>query len=251
MEYTNEQIKAEVQEVLSNPQLRRCSQCIHGASLTRCDKLNIPISRYQYCGHCIYYMTNEEKLLKEAEEAVARKDRENKKDDRVLTMSFISVEMAIVFLEHFVARFTAEYNAALKRIETKSKTLKRALTEDDKEYLKDKKKEYKRFKDYADSLEGAMKKMDFHLKEARKQYVHLIEPKLNKAFLDEEHTTFNADEYDNHGEDVLEIAMVAMKYFDATYMNASNGRIVMNLLDTLPAERIMSNEDYRRYNLKR
>lgn len=59
--YTDEQILQEVHKVLSNPQLRQCSHCIHGADLTRCAKLNIPISKYQYCGHCQHFMTDEEK----------------------------------------------------------------------------------------------------------------------------------------------------------------------------------------------
>ena len=248
--YTDEQIKEEVTQVLVNPQLRQCCHCAHGADYTMCAKLHIPISRYQYCGHCQHFVTNEEKLLQEAKEAMMRQDLEAKKDDRTITMSFISVEMSMVYLEHFEARIQAEYNKALKRIEAKCKKMQ-DLSEDDKEYIKDKKKEYKRIMDYINSLKGALKKMDFHLKEARKQFTHIVEPKLNKAFFEEEHTAFKVEEYDNHGQDVFEMCEVSMKYFDATYLNVENGTKILECIESLPGERVMDKEDYKRYKFRK
>ena len=67
--YSDEQIREEVNKTLSNPQLRQCSHCIHGADFTTYAKLHIPISKYQYCGFCKHFMTNEEKMIQEASEA--------------------------------------------------------------------------------------------------------------------------------------------------------------------------------------
>ena len=248
--YTDDKVKEEVLKTLSNPQLRQCSHCIYGADYTTCAKLHIPISRFQYCGHCQHFITNEEKLIREAKEAMEKRDKETKKDDRLLTLSYTSVEMSIIYLEHFEARIEAEYNHALKRIEAKCKKLNQRITEEDQEYLRDKKKEYKRLSAYIESLKNALKKMDFHIKEARKQFVHMVEPKLNKAFFDEEHTAFKAEEYDTHGEDVFEMAEVNLKYFDATYMDEHNGRKVIDFIDSLPSNRILDAEDYKRYKMK-
>ena len=252
MKFTDEEIREEVLKTTANPQLRRCIQCAHyNEEVARCEQLNIPTPRYQYCGHCKFFITNEEKMIAEAKIALAKKDREYKKDDRILTMSFISAEMSMVYLEHFEARIEADYNAAMKRIEAKCNGDLKRLNPDDEEYIKSKKKEYKKVKDYIESLQGALKKMDKNLKEARKQFTHFVEPKLNKAFYDEDHTAFKDDEYDNHGEDVFEMAEVNLEYFDATYYNDANSQSIKNHIRSLPAERMMDREDYKRYKLRR
>lgn len=196
-------------------------------------------------------MTNEEKLIQDAIEAIAKSDMETKKHDRILTMCFTSVEMSTIFLEHFEARIKVDYERAVKRIEAKCNKLKKKMTEEDAEYLRDKKKEYKRQMDYIAELKGALKKMDFHLKEARKQFVHLVEPKLNKVFFDKDRTTFNAEDYDIHGGDVYEMAEVTLKYFDATYMMEGHDKKVLDFIESLPGERVLTAEDYKRYNLRR
>lgn len=250
--YTDEQIREEVIKTTANPQLRRCAQCAHySEAAARCEKLNIPTPRYQYCGHCKFFVTNEEKMIQEAKEALAKKEREYKKDDRILTMSFISVEMSMVYLEHFEARIEAEYNAAMKRVESKYKSISERKTEEDEAYIKERKKEYKRVKAYIESLQGALKNMDKGLKEARKQFTHFVEPKLNKAFFDEDHTAFKDEEYDNHGEDVFEMCEVNLEYFDATYFNEANSQSIKNHIRSLPAERMLDREDYKRYNFRR
>ena len=250
--WTDEQIKEEIIKTLENPLLRKCSQCSHrNSDCTLCTQLNIPITRFMYAGHCKFYLTDEEKLIEEAKEAMAKKDRENKKDDRLLTMSFTSVEMSMVFLEHFESRIEEEYNRAMKRVEAKYKDLRQRLTEEDEQYIKDHKKEYKRLTDYVNSLEGALKKMDFHLKEARKQFTHMVEPKLNKAFFNEDFTSFKGDEYDDHSEDVFEMCEVNLKYFDATYMSDTHGKSVIEFIDSLPADRVMEAEDYKRYKFRK
>lgn len=252
MKFTDEEIREEVLKTTANPQLRRCSQCAHyNEEATRCEQLNIHTPRYQYCGHCKFFITNEEKMIEEAKIALAKKDREYKKDDRILTMSFISVEMSMVYLEHFKARIEAEYNAAMKRVEAKYKSISERKTEDDEAYIKEKKKEFKRVKAYIESLHTALKNMDKGLKEARRQFTHFVEPKLNKAFYDEDHSAFKDDEYDNHGEDVFEMAEVNLEYFDATYYNDANSKSIKNHIRSLPAERMMDREDYKRYKFRR
>ena len=252
MRFTDEEIREEVLKTTANPQLRRCSQCAHyNEEATRCEQLNIPTPRYQYCGHCKFFITNEEKMIEEAKIALAKKDREYKKDDRILTMSFISVEMSMVYLEHFEARIEAEYNAAMERIAAKYKSISERRTEEDEAYIKEKKKEYKKVKAYIESLQGALKQMNKSLKEARKQFTHFVEPKLNKAFYDEDHSAFKDDEYDNHEEDVFEMCEVNLEYFDATYYNEANCQSIKNHIRSLPAERMMDREDYKRYKLRR
>lgn len=252
MKFTDEEIREEVLKTTANPQLRRCSQCAHyNEEKSRCEQLNIPTPRYQYCGHCKFFITNEEKMIQEAKIALAKKDREYKKDDRILTMSFISVEMSMVYLEHFEARVEAEYNAAMEKVAAKYKSISERRTEEDEAYIKEKKKEYKKVKAYIESLQGALKQMDKSLKEARKQFTHFVEPKLNKAFYDEDHSAFKDDEYDNHGEDVFEMAEVNLEYFDATYYNEANSQSIKNHIRSLPAERMMDREDYKRYKLRR
>ena len=252
MRFTDEEIREEVLKTTANPQLRRCSQCAHyNEERSRCEQLNIPTPRYQYCGHCKFFITNEEKMIQEAKIALAKKDREYKKDDRILTMSFISVEMSMVYLEHFEARIEAEHNAAMERIAAKYKSISERRTEEDEAYIKEKKKEYKKVKAYIESLQGALKQMDKNLKEARKQFTHFVEPKLNKAFYDEDHSAFKDDEYDNHGEDVFEMCEVNLEYFDATYYNDANSQSIKNHIRSLPAERMMEKEDYKRYKLRR
>jgi hypothetical protein len=252
MKFTDEEIREEVLKTTANPQLRRCSQCAHyNEERSRCEQLNIPTPRYQYCGHCKFFITNEEKMIQEAKIALAKKDREYRKDDRILTMSFISVEMSMVYLEHFEARIEAEYNAAMERIAAKYKSISERSTEEDEAYIKEKKKEYKRIKTYIESLQGALKQMDKNLKEARKQFTHFVEPKLNKAFFNDDHTAFKEEEYDNHGEDVFEMCEVNLEYFDATYYNDANSQSIKNHIRSLPAERLMEKEDYKRYKLRR
>jgi hypothetical protein len=53
---------------------------------------------------CKYYETNDEKLLREAREAVAQLEREERKLNHLLTMTINSIEMALLFLEDFSTR---------------------------------------------------------------------------------------------------------------------------------------------------
>lgn len=250
--YTDTRIKEEVNKILENPLTRRCRQCANrNSDCTRCEQLGIPISQYMYSGHCKFFKTDEEKMLEEARAALAENDKKNKKEDRVLTMSFLCAEMSMVFLEDFEARIKADYERAMQKIEEKYKRLNKRLSLEDEEYVKDQKKEYKKLTAYIDSMLGALKQMDKGLKEARKQFTHYVEPKLNKAFFDKEHSVFKGDEYDNHQEDIFEMCEVNMSYFDATYMNDENSKSIKSHIASCPAERLMDEADYKRYKFKR
>lgn len=230
--YTDEQIREEVNKVLSNPQLRQCSHCVYGSDCTRCAKLNIPISKYQYCGHCTHFMTNEERLIQEAREALARYEREERKLNHILTMSLNSVEAAMLFLEDFEARVDKEYKRAEIRGTGDAKVRK-----NDKAWIA--------------SLSRAYKAMKKDMESMRRQYTHFVEPQLHKVFFDNETSTYDVTSYDDHMADANELARVMMKYFDKAYLSQENADSTEKYIDSLQGSGVMEENDYKRYNLKR
>ncbi len=230
--YTDEQILQEVHKVLSNPQLRQCSHCIHGADLTRCAKLNIPISKYQYCGHCQHFMTDEEKMLLEAKEAVARLEKEEKKLNHILTMTLNCIESAMLFLEDFESRVEKEY----KRAEARG-TGDPRVRKNDRAWIATMSRAYKQMKKDTESI--------------RRQYTHFIEPQLNKVFMDKETSTYDVQSYDDHQQDAHELARIMMKYFDKSYLSWENANAIESYIDSLSGTGVMESGDYARYNLKR
>ena len=230
--YTDEQIREEVNKVLSNPQLRQCSHCIHGASLTRCEKLNIPITRFQYCGHCVHFMTDEEKVMQEAREAVARLEREEKKMNHVLTMIINAIEAAMLYLEDFEARVEKEY----KRAEARG-TGDPRVRKNDRAWIA--------------ILSRALKQIKKQAEAIRRQYTHFVEPQLNKVFMDKETGTYDVQSYDDHLSDANELARVMMKYFDKSYTSLANAQSIENYIDSMEGAGVMAEDDYKRYNLKR
>ena len=230
--YTEEQIRTEVRKVLSNPQLRQCSHCIHGASLTRCEKLNIPITRFQYCGHCVHFMTDEEKVMQEAREAVARLEREERKINHVLTMLLNAIEAAMLYLEDFEARVEKEY----KRAEARG-TGDPRVRKNDRAWIA--------------LISRAFKQMKKDSESIRRQYTHFVEPQLNKVFMDKETGVYDVESYDDHQQDAHELARIMMKYFDKSYTSLANAQSIENHIDSLEGVGVMMEEDYKRYNLKR
>ena len=230
--YTEEQIRTEVHKVLANPQLRQCSHCIHGASLTRCEKLNIPITRFQYCGNCKFFMTNEEKLMQEAREAVARLEREESKMNHVLTMVLNAIEAAMLYLEDFEARVEKEYRRAEAR-----GTGDPRVRKNDRAWIA--------------LLSRAFKQMKKDSESMRRQYTHFVEPQLNKVFMDKETGVYDVQSYDDHQQDAHELARIMMKYFDKSYLNFENAQSIESHIDSLEGVGVMMEEDYKRYNLKR
>lgn len=230
--YTDDKVKEQVLKTLSNPQLRQCSHCIHGASLTRCEKLNIPITRFQYCGNCKFFMTNEEKLMQEAREAVARLEREESKMNHVLTMTLNAIEAAMLYLEDFEARVEKEY----KRAEARG-TGDPRVRKNDRAWIA--------------LLSRAFKQMKKDSESMRRQYTHFVEPQLNKVFMDKETGVYDVQSYDDHQQDAHELARIMMKYFDKSYLNFENAQSIESHIDSLEGVGVMAEEDYKRYNLKR
>lgn len=230
--YSDEQIREEVNKTLSNPQLRQCSHCIHGAGYIVCEKLHIPISKYQYCGFCKHFMTNEDKLIQEAREAMERLEKEEKKLNHILTMTLNSIEAAMLFLEDFESRVEKEYKRAEMR-GTGDPQVRKA----DRAWIANLSRAYK-----------AMKK---DMEGVRRQYTHFIEPQLNKVFLDKESNTYDVVSYDDHMSDANELARIILKYFDKAYLSLDNAESIENHIDGLAGCGVMEKEDYKRYNLRR
>lgn len=230
--YTDEQIRAEVNKTLENPQLRRCSHCFYGEDCTRCKKLNIPISKYQYAGFCKHFLTNEEKLVEEAKEAMALTAKNERKLNHILTMMLNGVEAAMLFMEDFEQRIEAEYKRAEARGTGDPKVRK-----SDRQWIANLTRAYKAIKK---DLEGA-----------RRQYTHYFEPMLNKVFFDKESKVYDAQSYDDHMSDANELARVMMKYFDKAYLSFDNADAIEKYIDSLDGVGVMVDEDYKRYNLRR
>lgn len=230
--YTDEQIRAEVNKTLENPQLRRCSHCFYGEDCTRCKKLNIPISKYQYAGFCKHFITNEEKLVEEAKEAMALTAKNERKLNHILTMMLNGVEAAMLFMEDFEQRIEAEYKRAEARGTGDPKVRK-----SDRQWISNLSRAYKAIKK---DLEGA-----------RRQYTHFFEPMLNKVFFDKESKVYDAQSYDDHMSDANELARVMMKYFDKAYLSFDNADAIEKYIDSLEGVGAMEEADYKRYNLRR
>lgn len=230
--YTDEQIRAEVNKTLENPQLRRCSHCFYGEDCTRCKKLNIPISKYQYAGFCKHFITNEEKLVEEAKEAMALTAKNERKLNHILTMMLNGVEAAMLFMEDFEQRIESEYKRAEARGTGDPKVRK-----SDRQWIANLTRAYKAIKK---DLEGA-----------RRQYTHFFEPMLNKVFFDKESKVYDAQSYDDHMSDANELARVMMKYFDKAYLSFDNADAIEKYIDSLEGVGVMVDEDYKRYNLRR
>ena len=230
--YSDDQIREEINKTLSNPQLRRCSHCAYGSDFTRCAKLNIPISKYQYSGFCKHFLTNEEKLLQEARESMARLEKEEKKLNHILTMTLNSIEAAMLFLEDFESRVEEEY----KRAEIHGTGDPRVRKSD---------------RAWISSLSRAYKAMKKAMEGVRRQYTHFVEPQLNKVFLDKESNVYDAESYDDHMSDANELARIILKYFDKAYLSFDNAMSIENHIDSLVGCGVMEDADYKRYNLRR
>ena len=87
--YSDEQIKKEVTKTLENPELRKCFQCVYGEDCRECKHLRIPITIYQYAGHCKYYMTNEELMLLHAKKRMEEIEREEKTVIRTYFVGYV------------------------------------------------------------------------------------------------------------------------------------------------------------------
>lgn len=230
--YSDEQIRTEIRKTLENKELRRCFQCYHGADCRECQKLHIPITKYQYSGHCQHYITNEDMLIQQTRESMARVELEEKKVNHILTMTLNHIEAAMLFLEDFASRVEKEY----QRAEMKG-TGDARVRKNDRQWISTLKRAYKNM---LQGMEGV-----------RRQYTHFIEPQLNKVFFDKDTKVYNAEQYDDHLSDANELARLSLLYFDKAFQSYDNVEKVFGFLNTLEGGGVMEKEDYKRYELRR
>lgn len=230
--FTDDQIREEVVKVLENPEMRKCYHCVHGEDCRECKMLHIPISKYQYAGRCKHYITNEELMVLQTKERIAKIEKEEKKINHILTMSLNCIETAMLFLEDFEARVESSYREADAKGTGDAKARK-----NDRQWIA--------------SLSRSFKNMQGHMEGIRRQYTHFFEPQLNKVFFDKEKNTYDAESYDDHMSDAHELARVMMKYFDKSYLSFDNARSIEGYIDSLNGTGVMEDVDYRRYNLRR
>lgn len=230
--YSDEQILGEVTKTLADPRLRQCYQCVYGEDCTECKRLHIPISRYQYAGACKFYMTNEELMLQQTRDAIARLEKEEKKINHILTMTLNHIEVAMLFLEDFASRVEKEYKRAERKGVGDAKVRK-----NDRQWI--------------GQLSRAYKNMLNGMEGVRRQYNHYVEPQLNKVFMDKETNTYDAKSYDDHLSDANELARLSLLYFDKAYLNAKNAEDVFALLNSQEGSGVMEDEDFNHYDLRR
>ena len=230
--YSDEQIKKEVTKTLENPELRKCFQCVYGEDCRECKHLRIPITKYQYAGHCKYYMTNEELMLLQAKKRMEEIEREEKKLNHLLTISLNSIEVAMLLMEDFEQRVEEQYRTA----ETRGTGDPRAR-KNDRQWLA--------------TLKVSYKNMLKHIEGLRRQYTHFFEPQLNKVFFDKETKVYDAISYDDHMSDAHELTRIIMKYLDKSYLSFENATAIEGYIDSLSGTGVMEESDYKRYNLRR
>ena len=98
-EITDEEILEEMNQILMNPQLRKCSQCANADdACTRCAKTGKAIATWMYAGMCPHYETHEERIVRKSREALRKQELEQKKDNLLLTMSLNSLDAAMLIM---------------------------------------------------------------------------------------------------------------------------------------------------------
>jgi hypothetical protein len=230
---TDDQIVAEAKMILEDKRLRKCSQCSKYDEKThRCSFTGQEYSAFTYAGNCVGYETNEQKLVREAREAMAQLEKEERKLNHLLTMTINSIEMALLFLEDFSTRIEKEY----KRAEAKRMGDPRCRKND---------------REWIGKMTRSMKQMNNLIEGVRRQYTHYIEPQLNRVFMDKESGSYDAVSYDDHLSDVYEISKLTLMYFDKAYESKENADAVFNLLESLHGCEVMESADYKRYNFVR
>lgn len=231
--WTDAQIIEEAHKIMADKRLRRCELCSHyDYEAAYCNKLAKAYPRYQYAGMCKHYETNEEKILRETREAQERRRKEEGKNNFVLTMTINSIEVALLFLEDFACRLENEF----KRADAKGLADAKA---------------HKNEKDWLAQLRRAYKQMQTLMEGVRRQYVHYVEPNLNKIFLDGETNQYDAVSYDDHMADAHELAKLLLLYFDKAYMNKDNADGVFTMLESLEGCGVMEDKDFKRYDFRR
>lgn len=232
-EITDEQIVEEVREILTNPQLRRCSQCANAnEDCSWCSHLKKPLSRYMYAGHCKFYETNEEKIIRETRERLKKQEKEEKKINHLLTMCLNCIDASMLFLEDFANRVEKEY-----RIAELKGTADPRIVKADRAWIA--------------NLMKANKAMCNNIEGVRKQYQHYVMPIFNKVFFDKEVNKYDVESYDDHQSDCNELAHLVLRYFDVAFLNKSNADAVIELMKSMKSCGVMEDSDFNHYNFRR
>lgn len=226
---TDEQIMKEARSILSNPQLRRCSQCANSnEDCSWCSHLKKPLSRSMYAGMCKFYETNEERLIRQARESLKRQEKEEEKVNHILTMALNCIEASMLFLEDFSDRVEKEYIAADYR-----------GTGDPKVRKAD--------RNWIANLKKANKAMHNNIEGARKQFQHYVMPIFNKVFFDKESGQYDVKMYDDHLSDSMELAHLILRYFDVAYMSQKNADAIQKYIISMDSHGVLEEKDFIRY----
>lgn len=230
---TDEQIIKEAKEIFANKELRRCNACAYATEdCSRCSKLNNPISKFMYAGHCKYFETNDEKIIRETREALKATEKEEKKINHLLTMCLNCIEASMLFLEDFAERVEKEYKRADFR-GTGDPRVRKA----DRAWMA--------------TLKRANKAMVGHIEGARRQYQHYVMPTLNKVFYDKETNVYDVKMYDDHLSDSMELAHLVLRYFDVAFLNVKNSEKIIALMKTMDSCGVLEDKDFNHYNFRR
>ena len=233
-EITDEQILQEAEIIFKeNPQLRKCSQCVHSnEECNICTKNNMPITRYQYCGLCPHYMTHEQRMIEETRANLRKHEKENRKVNHLLTMTLNCIDAAMLFFEDFSGRVEREYKIAEQRGLGDARVRKT-----DRAWMA--------------SLKKGIKAMKAHMDGMQKQYNHFVQPIYDKVFYDKGNGKYDVELYDDHQSDATELAHLVLRYFDVAYLNGGNAQKVIELMRTMDSCGVLEDKDFNHYNFRR
>lgn len=232
-EVTDKQIMEEVKDILSNPQLRRCSQCANSDdACTYCSLLKKPLTKWMYAGMCEHYETHEERIIRQTRENLKKQEREETKVNHLLTMALNCIDASMLFLEDFAQRVEKEYKIA----ELKGTGDPRVRKAD---------------RNWIANLKKANKAMINNIEGVRKQFQHYVMPIYNKVFYDREVRQYDVEMYDDHQSDCNELAHLVLRYFDVAFMNKANADAVIALMKTMDSCGVMEEKDFNHYNFRR
>lgn len=230
---TDAQIMEEVKEILSNPQLRRCSQCAYSnEDCSWCSQMKKPLAKFMYAGMCKYFETNEERIIRQTRENLKKQEREEQKVNHLLTMALNCIDASMLFLEDFAQRVEKEYKIA----ELKGTGDPRVRKAD---------------RTWIGNLKKANKAMMNNIDGARKQFQHYVMPIYNKVFYDKEVKQYDVEMYDDHQSDCTELAHLVLRYFDVAFLNKSNADAVIELMKSMKSCGVMEESDFNHYNFRR
>ena len=232
-EITDEQIIEEVQEILSNPQLRKCSQCANSnEECTWCSQMNKPLAKWMYAGMCKWYETHNERIIRQTRENLKKQEREEQKVNHLLTMALNCIDASMLFLEDFAQRVEKEYKIADMKGTGDPRVRKADRT-------------------WIGNLKKANKAMINNIDGARKQFQHYVMPIYNKVFYDKEVKQYDVEMYDDHQSDCTELAHLVLRYFDVAFLNKSNADAVIELMKSMKSCGVMEESDFNHYNFRR